>query len=214
MMSASDTVGNELPRAYIVRSTCGRWKICLSGRGITRIVLPPCPPPDGRLFKWGEVVERRGRARTPGRQPRRHPEKGGIPPALNRLMTQITHYFSGVRKRLIVPCTFHGGTPFMKKVWECMRRIPFGETVTYGDLASSAGFPEACRVVGNACAANPLPLLVPCHRVVGKRGMGGFSAGKKWKRFLLSIEARGHSGADEHVSGSTLQVTPCRRKKV
>jgi len=189
-MSASNAMGDGVPRAYVARSTCGSWKIYLSRRGITRIILPPCPPPDGRLFEWVGIVERRGRARTSGRQPHRHVQRGGIPPALNRLMTQITHYFSGVRERLIVPYIFQGGTPFMKKVWKCMRRIPFGDTMTYGDLASSAGFPRACRAVGNACAVNPLPLLVPCHRVVGKRGVGGFSAGKKWKEFLLSIEAQ------------------------
>jgi methylated-DNA-[protein]-cysteine S-methyltransferase len=106
-------------------------------------------------------------------------------------MVQIKQYFSGARSRLIVPYLLQEGTPFMRKVWEFMRRIPFGDTNTYADIAGSAGSPRACRAVGNACAANPLPFLVPCHRVVGKRGVGGFSAGTKWKEFLLSIETHG-----------------------
>jgi methylated-DNA-[protein]-cysteine S-methyltransferase len=103
-------------------------------------------------------------------------------------MIQIGQYFSGGRKQFAVPFVFPEGARFSRKVWGRMRLIPFGKTATYGDLADSMGSPHACRAVGNACAANPLPLLVPCHRVVGKRGLGGFSAGLGWKRFLLALE--------------------------
>lgn len=188
-MSVSDAGWNGVPRAYLVRSTCGVWKIYLGRRGIAKIILPASPPSDGRLFEWSWIAEQRGSALTAGRRPAAPVRRDGIPHALRRLMVQIEQYFSGARARLIVPCALQGGTPFMRQVWECMRRIPLGDTNTYADIAGSAGSPGACRAVGNACAANPLPLIVPCHRVVGKRGLGGFSAGTKWKEFLLSIEA-------------------------
>jgi len=187
--SASNAMGDGVSRACSVRSTCGVWRIYLSRRGIVKIILPPSPPSDGRLFKWSWIAEQRGSALTAGQRPAVPVREDEVPHTLHRLMVQIKQYFSGERSRLIVPYVLQEGTPFMRKVWECMRRIPFGDTSAYEDIAASAGSPRACRAVGNACAANPLPLIVPCHRVVGKRGLGGFSAGTKWKAFLLSIEA-------------------------
>lgn len=175
---------------YVVRSTCGVWRICLSGDKIARIGLPPSPPSAGRIFKWLGFPERKGSARADGKGPAGSAKKGDVPYALDRLMTRIGRYFSGAREHPIVPFIFREGPRFNAMVWKCMRLIPFGETKTYGDLAHSIGSPGACRAVGNACAANPLPLLVPCHRVVGKRGLGGFSAGLEWKKFLLALEAK------------------------
>lgn len=163
---------------YVIRSTCGVWRIGLAGGKVARIVLPPSPPAAGRTFKWLGVSGRKMGGRAG--------EK--IPPALRRLMAQIGRYFSGARGYPAAPIVFLEGSHFERNVWECLRFIPAGWTMTYGGLAESLGSPRACRAVGNACAANPLPLLVPCHRVVGKRGLGGFSAGRKWKEFLLSVE--------------------------
>ncbi|RME94929.1 MAG: methylated-DNA--[protein]-cysteine S-methyltransferase [Verrucomicrobia bacterium] len=80
-------------------------------------------------------------------------------------------------------------TPFQRAVWEALRRIPPGRTCTYGGLAARIGRPRAARAVGQACGANPWPVLVPCHRVLAADGrLGGFSAGLEWKRRLLEAE--------------------------
>ena len=81
------------------------------------------------------------------------------------------------------------GTLFQKAVWKGISTIPFGETITYGELAERIGFPLAVRAVANACGANRFPLLIPCHRVVAKNGIGGFAYGVDVKRKLLSYEA-------------------------
>ena len=78
-------------------------------------------------------------------------------------------------------------TPFQRRVWETTRSIPFGETLTYGDIADRIGHPDAARAIGNALGANPLPLIIPCHRVVGKKGPGGFSAGRDLPGPLIKV---------------------------
>ncbi len=83
------------------------------------------------------------------------------------------------------------GTPFQYKVWEELKRIPWGQVVTYGELASRIGAPRAYRAVGAACGANPIPLIIPCHRVVAKNGLGGFGPGLKLKKWLLERETEG-----------------------
>lgn len=79
-------------------------------------------------------------------------------------------------------------TPFQRRVLEEVRRIPRGETVTYGEVAMRAGRPKAARAVGNVLKRNPLPLIIPCHRVVGRRGIGGYTGGIELKLRLLKIE--------------------------
>jgi len=82
------------------------------------------------------------------------------------------------------------GTPFQKKVWRALLEIPAGQTRSYGEIAAAVGEPGAARAVGAACGANPIPVLVPCHRVLAAhKKLGGFSAGLKWKRLLLEREA-------------------------
>ncbi|MBT8045984.1 MAG: methylated-DNA--[protein]-cysteine S-methyltransferase [Pontiella sp.] len=81
------------------------------------------------------------------------------------------------------------GTDFQHKVWDAIASIQFGETMSYTELAKTIGRSTACRAVANACGANPVPLFIPCHRVVGANGaLGGFSAGLAWKRLLLAAE--------------------------
>jgi methylated-DNA-[protein]-cysteine S-methyltransferase len=92
-----------------------------------------------------------------------------------------------------------GRTAFEERVWRAARRIPFGGTLTYGELAERAGHPGAARAVGQAMARNPLALLIPCHRVLaraakGKSRLGGFSAGQDLKRRLLRLEGRAGGG--------------------
>lgn len=80
------------------------------------------------------------------------------------------------------------GTPFQKKVWSLIEEIPFGETRTYGTLAKQLGNSNLARAVGNACNRNPVALLIPCHRVVGKNNLGGFAGGSEIKEQLLELE--------------------------
>lgn len=89
------------------------------------------------------------------------------------------------------PLDLSAGSGFRQKVWRRLRRIPPGRPMSYSKLAAAIGHPKAARAVGGACGANPIPLLIPCHRVVAADGsLGGFSAGLDWKRRLLGIEGR------------------------
>jgi O-6-methylguanine DNA methyltransferase len=81
------------------------------------------------------------------------------------------------------------GTDFQKSVWNALRKISLGKTKSYGEIARAIGRPKAVRAVGGACGANPVPVLVPCHRVLAANGkIGGFSGGLEWKRALLARE--------------------------
>jgi methylated-DNA-[protein]-cysteine S-methyltransferase len=111
-------------------------------------------------------------------------------PALQSALNEIGEYLSGKRRYFSVPI-FMEGPPFYRKVWEALRQVPYGKTLSYGELAILAGSPGGARAVGSAMAKNPLVLLVPCHRVVGSGGkLGGFSCGTAWKKFLLELEGR------------------------
>lgn len=85
----------------------------------------------------------------------------------------------------------HRATGFTQRVWEKMRAIPPGQTLSYGAIAESLGLPRGARAVGGAVGANPLLVLFPCHRVVGKNNLGGFRHGLAWKRRLLELERSG-----------------------
>ena len=87
------------------------------------------------------------------------------------------------------PIQFPNATPFTRRVWEAMRQIPFGGTMSYQQLANCVGSVGGARAAGGACATNRLLLVVPCHRVVGSRGFGGFGPGLEWKKTLLRLEA-------------------------
>ncbi|OGR05726.1 MAG: hypothetical protein A2520_10755 [Deltaproteobacteria bacterium RIFOXYD12_FULL_53_23] len=80
------------------------------------------------------------------------------------------------------------GSNFQRRVWDCIAEIPYGETKTYGELAKAIDHPGAARAVGQACNANPLALIVPCHRVIGSNGLGGFAGGDTIKKILLLLE--------------------------
>lgn len=102
---------------------------------------------------------------------------------------QLEEYFAGDRKVFDLPLKIHG-TKFQKEIWKTLSRIPYGSTVTYGDLAKAAGYPRAARAVGNAMRKNPLWILIPCHRVVGVSDLGGYGGpeGAPIKRRLLLLE--------------------------
>ncbi len=109
----------------------------------------------------------------------------GRDPASRHVVASLTGGKSRVPE-LVLP----EGTAFQQQVWRAIAAIPRGETRTYAELASAVGRPRAYRAVANACGRNPLPLFIPCHRVVGSGGnLGGFSSGVAWKRLLLGLEA-------------------------
>ncbi len=103
-------------------------------------------------------------------------------------LQQLAEYFTGSRQQFdlkIAP----KGTTFQQSVWQELCKIPFGQTASYGEIAERIGNPKACRAVGLANAKNPLPIIVPCHRVIGKDGsLTGFGGGLEIKKQLLDIE--------------------------
>jgi len=109
--------------------------------------------------------------------------------AARQLAGELSRYFGGAQDPFKTPLGLGSGTPFQQRVWAELRRIPFGETASYGEVARRIGAPRAARAVGQAVGANPIPILVPCHRVIcSSGGMGGFSAGIAIKRWLLRHE--------------------------
>lgn len=104
------------------------------------------------------------------------------------VVEQLDAYFRGERRDFDLPLAPRG-TPFQQRVWEELRRVPYGETVTYRELAARVGNPAAPRAAGRANATNPLPVVIPCHRVVGTDGsLTGYAGGIHFKRALLSLE--------------------------
>lgn len=96
---------------------------------------------------------------------------------------------------LKIPVDLAGGTALQRMVWFAIAKIPFGQTISYTELAERIGFPRAVRAVASACGANPVPLAIPCHRVIAKDGsLGGFSlGGLEVKEKLLALEAKKHT---------------------
>ena len=133
-----------------------------------------------------------------------HPlmEGPGSDDRLSALRTYINDYFycrEAGRKDILMDMT--GITAFRKRVYGELMKVPFGTVITYGDLATRAGYPGGARAVGNAMNSNPFLIVVPCHRVVasgrrGKNRLGGFGAGLEVKRFLLRLE-----GHDKGIIG-------------
>lgn len=111
---------------------------------------------------------------------------GGAHPFLQDALREIEMYFHGGLRRFTLTLDMHG-TPFQRRVWTTVRRIPWGETRKYGDIARQIGS-RGCRAVGGALRSNPLAILVPCHRVVSAAGVGGYSAGVERKVWLLRHE--------------------------
>src|SRR5690606_40805710 len=101
---------------------------------------------------------------------------------------ELDAYFAGRLRAFSVPVAPRG-TPFQQRVWAALREIPYGSTTTYGAIAAKLGAQAAVRAVGAANGANPIPIIVPCHRVIGANGsLTGFGGGLERKRFLLDLE--------------------------
>jgi len=118
----------------------------------------------------------------------RHAATGPSTRLLERTERQLAEYLAGQRETFDLPFTLELPR-FTRDVLTAVARIPFGRTLSYGEVAGAVGNPRASRAVGQAVGANPLPLLIPCHRVLAARdGLGGFGGGLRWKRFLLRLE--------------------------
>jgi len=105
-----------------------------------------------------------------------------------RVRAQLMEYFSGARRTFELPLA-PAGTPFQLRLWRALCTIPYGETLSYGELARQLGLVSGARAVGLANGANPLPIVVPCHRVIGSDGsLTGFGGGLHIKRSLLALE--------------------------
>jgi len=109
-------------------------------------------------------------------------------PVLADATEQLRAYFAGERTSFDLPLDMHGN-PFEKRVWDELKEIPYGETVSYGEIAARVGAPGAARAVGLANGRNPIAIIVPCHRVIGANGkLVGFGGGLPMKRALLDLE--------------------------
>lgn len=133
---------------------------------------------------------------------RKMPEKKWIkqeaweenPRSLKEVTKQLNAYFSGKLKKFSLRLCLHV-TPFQKKVLTALQQIPYGETLSYGELACKIGKPGAARAVGQANARNPIPIVIPCHRVIGSSGnLTGFGGGLSLKQKLLDMEQQNRRG--------------------
>jgi len=156
----------------LVETPLGRMAVTAGGRGVVRLVLP------GQAEAPAEVASRRVGAADPAAEA-----------VAERAARELAEYTAGRRRTFTVGVCLDGLSAFQRTVSRALRRVPYGRTVTYGDLARRAGRPGAARAVGQALARNPVPILVPCHRVVSADGPGGFGAGAAMKRRLLALEA-------------------------
>lgn len=113
------------------------------------------------------------------------PKESGI---LSQAVAQLNEYFDGKRRAFDLPLSPEG-TAFQKEVWKSLGKIPYGQTITYGKLSEQLGNPKAIRAVGAANGSNPIPIIIPCHRVVGSgQKLTGYSGGIERKRWLLRHE--------------------------
>ncbi len=116
-------------------------------------------------------------------------DEGENADVLEQSETQMTEYFEGTRESFDLHLA-QAGTVFQRRIWNAMAKVPFGETISYRDLADAAGHPQAVRAAGTACGANPLPIIVPCHRITKADGSAGkFALGDEVKLALLKHES-------------------------
>jgi methylated-DNA-[protein]-cysteine S-methyltransferase len=153
----------------VYKSPLGKLVLESDGKSLTRLRLPgePKPPRDDAGADIQFVRD---------------------PKPFTAIIAQLDEYFAGTRRKFDLPLAPRG-TPFQLKVWRELRKIPYGKTITYAVLAHRAGNDAACRAVGAANGRNPLPIVVPCHRVIGSDGsLTGFGGGIAAKRRLLELE--------------------------
>ncbi|HJT22751.1 MAG TPA: methylated-DNA--[protein]-cysteine S-methyltransferase [Nitrospira sp.] len=164
----------SLVNATVFRSTWGWIGIAESAQGICAVTLP--------------------QATTRGAESRLREAAGpfavGKPsPGLRRARTELLQYLSGDKRSFSLRLDLRGGTEFQQRVWQVLQRMPYGSLRSYQWVAGRVGGPRYARAVGNAVGANPIPMVIPCHRVVAcGPSLGGFSGGLPMKRRLLNLE--------------------------
>lgn len=143
------------------------------------------------------------------------------PQALQEYRNLFRKYMNGTNVQWLIPLvltsgkrqragTVSGASSFQRAIWKVTQTIPYGETRSYKWVAERAGYPGACRAAGNALGQNPIPIVIPCHRVITSQGkLGGFSAGWEIKAKLLSLENRHSSGSEEFPNQDG--VTTCTK---
>jgi methylated-DNA-[protein]-cysteine S-methyltransferase len=167
-MLAMTTTPHEPPRLYTyIRSPIGRLLLCGDERRLTGLYTLPAAD-NARL------VDGRRRANAP----------------FAPVRDQLEAYFAGELVEFDVTLDLDEATPFRRSVWSALVEIPYGETVSYGELARRLGLPTAARAVGAANGSNPISIIVPCHRLIGSSGdLTGYAGGLERKRYLLRHEA-------------------------
>ncbi len=174
-------------------SPVGPLRILVGPRGVMRIDLPnAAPPKEGALRR---ELETRGMGDLPLIVP------GDADPRLKLVKDQLRDYFAGKRAKFDLPLDARGAD-FDHRVWRTVAAVPFGKTRTYADLARAAGAPKGFRASGAANGRNPLPIIVPCHRILGTGGrLTGYGGGIELKAWLLRHE--GHDVQGERVVGES-----------
>jgi O-6-methylguanine DNA methyltransferase len=154
-------------------SPLGTLRLAVTARGVVRLAFPRSV---GKGFR--------------GWLQRHLPDAESVDwlPPIEKVEAELDEYFSGRRTEFAVPLDLRG-TAFQRAVWEDLLGIPYGELRNYGEVARAIGRPNASRAVGAAVGANPVPILVPCHRVIGASGrLTGYGGGLQVKRKLLALE--------------------------
>ncbi len=147
---------------------------------------------DTPLGKFRAQFTERGLARLQFPKAKAEPIADSIEPPKNWLRqttAALKTILAGKAPKKLPPMDLSTGTKFQQQTWRALLRIPAGRTCGYGELARAVHRPKAARAIGSACGANPIPVLIPCHRVIGANGsLIGFSGGMHWKMKLLEIE--------------------------
>lgn len=177
LRAAFSRIGRPVVRFDSLRTPIGRVFVAMSDQGVCDVSLD-------------DPNEREYRLRLAQRAPEVWRDQELVEPAL----TELDAYFRGKLTSFTIPVDLRGVTDFTRRVLRATRRIPFGALLSYGDVATRIGAPRASRAVGGALGRNPIPIIVPCHRVIAHGGkLGGFTGGLETKRALLQIE--GHAPA-------------------
>jgi methylated-DNA-[protein]-cysteine S-methyltransferase len=157
-----------MSRLRTLKTPIGTLLIEGDGDAITQIILPGS---DGGLPTDGRA------------------DASSSPEIVRTAAQQLSEYFAGERTEFDLKLEFTGGTEFQRDVWLSLGEIPFGKTISYAELATMVGRPSAFRAVGQANGANPIPIVLPCHRVIASGGgIGGYGGGLDMKRKLLALE--------------------------
>ena len=160
-----------------VAAPIGRIHLAASMRGLVHVELPG-PNAELRMNLWLALHYPSAKRHV------------GVTPILKKTVRQLEAYFTSGLTEFSLPLDLDG-TPFQLAVWRAVAAIPFGETRAYADIARSVERPKAVRAVGAAQGANPIPIIVPCHRVIGSDGsLTGYGGGLETKRWLLEHEAK------------------------